>query len=175
MNRVLKLSFVCCCYWLLLLLLLPANPPRLTLTSALIYTSRNECVSTATSYEVKYLADTFEIKEDIHFYTLSPVQNCYFYALNFTLTGVRMSYREGKALQISVQEFDKRVIAIQPLDGSYLQPKQSYKIEFWARKSIRAVDEGLVFKVYRDLYTMKMCVLIRILFSHSLHCKFMHF
>lgn len=153
MNWVSKLSFVCWLLWLLLLIAIIVIPcPR---TQALIYTSRNECVSHETVYQVKYQQTTFAIEETIIFSVMSPVKNCYFYAENFSLQFVRM-FRGKWSVLISVDEIGDRTIAIQLLDGSFLQPNENYTVVFWATKLIRAVDEGLVFKNYRDLYTMKM-------------------
>lgn len=68
--------------------------------------------------------------------------------------------KQGKIpVQISVHEIGSRNIAVQLLDGAFLQPKYTYSVYFKAFKDIEKVDEGLVFKVYRDLMTMKMWVI----------------
>lgn len=153
MNRARQLFFVYgVFYWLVLLSILPAPPP----TDAKIYTSRNECISHETIYEVKYLRETFEIENQITFTVMSPVRHCYFSAENFTITSAHMYHGKRVPLKISLSEIESKRIAIRLLNGTMLQPKVNYVITFKAVKWIRAVSEGLIFKVYRDLYTMKM-------------------
>lgn len=150
MKRLLKLSFACfCCYWLLLL---PSHPPPTS--ASLIYASRNECVSHDTHFEIKFGKKTFEIRESISFTVLSPVMNCYFFAEDFILYKVEMTRGEVQ-VQISVHELGNSNIAVQLLDGAFLQPKYNYKVYFMASKQITAVEEGLVIKTYRNLTTMK--------------------
>lgn len=153
MNRILKLSFALCCH--LLLLLCNAPPATLFSSASQIYTSRNECISQETLYEIKYRTDSFEIAETIVFTVLTPVKNCYFFAEDFILMEVTMT-RDQLPVKISVDEIGGKAIAVQLLDGTMLQPNQKFSVTFKAYKLIHAVDEGLVFKVYRDLWTMKM-------------------
>lgn len=143
---------------LVFIALVLVNPPRrgYNLISAQIYTSRNECVSYDTVYEIKYRADHFDIQQRINFYTISPVTNCYFYAENFLLRKVFLWQNES-SLRISIDEIGNNVIAVKLLYGDWLLPNFNYSIDFTVQKKIEATGEGLVFKVYRNLQTMKMC------------------
>lgn len=80
--------------------------------------------------------------------------NCYFFAEDFILYKVEMTRGEVQ-VQISVHELGNSNIAVQLLDGAFLQPKYNYKVYFMASKQITAVEEGLVIKTYRNLTTMK--------------------
>lgn len=153
MNRVLQLSFVYCCFYWLLLLSCQLAPPQVNGQN---YASRNECVSYETVYEVKYLRETFEIHNKISFTVMSPVRHCYFSADNFTILSVQMTTGRGVPVKISLTEIQSKTISIKLLDGTHMPPNVRYTITFRAVKWIRAVSEGLVFKVYRDLHTMKM-------------------
>lgn len=152
MKLLLKLSCVFCCYWLLLLL--PINPPSPG-AFAQIYQSRNECVSNQTIYEIHYAAREFVVRQEIIFHVLSPVKNCYFYAENFTVFQIQF-YDGFDRAKASLEGIGRRSIAISMISGAFFHPDHNYTLKLSARKPILPVSEGLVFKVYRDMWTMKM-------------------
>lgn len=151
-NYYMRVSF--CLSYCMLAYLFMHHPPWQPVDSQ-IYSSRNECVSYETQYEIKYEKTSIAIRQKIHFNTLSPVLNCFFYAEDFNLSSVKM-WRNWDQVKISLEEINTRALAIRMVDGSFLEPQYNYTVSFSATKAIKPTDQGLVFKIYRDMYTMKM-------------------
>lgn len=149
------LSLVWC--WLFLLyIFLPSREPNLA--EAQIYTSRNECISESSVYDIQFTAVAFSIQQNIKFTTMSPVTSCYFYVEDFIFSSVIL-YEKGRRQLIGIDEIDDKTLVLKLVKG-FFQPNTNYTVVFHMIKVIERAGEGLIFKVYRDLYSMKTSVFI---------------
>lgn len=142
--------------WLALLYIsLSVHEPNLI--SAQIYKSRNECLALTTLYEIKFLETVFEVYQSVEFETMSPVENCYFDLEEFVLRSVTV-YENGTRLFCGIDEIDSKILALKLFHG-FFRPHTNYTAVFRMRKLIKQAAEGLIFKVYRDIYAMKTWVI----------------